>query len=114
MEKEQKFDKTLKKIEGITDKINVIMKNRSIIAIFLIVDGITFLLNPNGSLQEMARSIILLVVLASFSTLLANLSTKIKDMKSIIFKKVIKKLMKVPMKNKIENLWKLKIILMKD
>lgn len=65
------------------------MRNRLIIAIFLIIDGITFMLNPNGSLSEMARSIIILVLLASFSTLITNLSTKTKDRKSIITSIVI-------------------------
>ena len=57
MSKKVNFDDTIKKVEGVSDKVNIIMRNRLIIAIFLIVDGITFMLNPNGSLAGMARSI---------------------------------------------------------
>lgn len=89
MLKKLNFDNTIKKVETVSDKINIIMRNRLIIAIFLIIDGITFMLNPNGSLSEMARSIIILVLLASFSTLITNLSTKTKDRKSIITSIVI-------------------------
>ena len=84
MLKKLNYDDSIKKVEYISDKVNVIMRNRLIIAIFLIVDGITFMLNPNGSLAEMARSIIILVLLASFSTFLINLSAKTKDIKSIV------------------------------
>ena len=65
------------------------MQNRLIIAIFLIADGITFILNPNNSLAQMARSIIILVLLAAFSTLIANLTAKTKNKKSIIISIII-------------------------
>lgn len=84
MVKKINFDSTIKKMEGISDKVNILMRNKLIIAIFLIVDGIIFILNPNSSLAEMSRAIILLVFFASLSTLLANLSAKPKDIKSII------------------------------
>ena len=89
MAKKINFDREIKKLENISNKINIIMKNNLIIALFLIVDGITFLLNPNGSLERMSRSIIILVLLASFSTLVANLSLKTKDIKTIIISIII-------------------------
>lgn len=89
MAKKVNFDNTVKKMEGLSDKINILMRNKLIIAIFLIVDGITFVLNPNSSLAEMSRAIIILVLLASLSTLLANLSVKPRDIKSIIISLII-------------------------
>ena len=78
------FDKTIKKVENVSNKVDIIMRNRLIIAFFLIVDGITFLLNPDTTLAGMAKNIILLMLLASFSILIANLSVKTKDAKTII------------------------------
>ena len=46
MLKKLNFDNTIKKIENISNDVAVIMRNRLIIAIFLIVDGITFICNP--------------------------------------------------------------------
>lgn len=83
------FDNTIKKAENISNKVDVIMRNKLIIAIFLIVDGITFLMNPNNSLADMARNVILLVLLASASTLITNIASKTKDLKSIIISIVI-------------------------
>lgn len=83
------FDNTIKKVEGISNKVDIIMRNRLIIAFFLIVDGITFLLNPDTTLEGMARNIILLVLLAAFSVLIANLASKTKDRKTIIISIII-------------------------
>lgn len=84
MAKKLNFDNTIKKVENISNKVDIIMKNRLIIAIFLIVDGITFILNPSASLIGMTRNIIIFVLLASFSSLITNISSKTKDIKSII------------------------------
>lgn len=89
MLKKLNFDNTIKKIENISNDIAVIMRNRLIIAIFLIVDGITFICNPNASLTGMTRNIIIFVLLASFSTLITNIYSKTKDIKSIIISIVI-------------------------
>ena len=78
------LDSTIKKVVDISNKANIIMRNRIIIAIFLIVDGITFILNPSASIIGMTRNIIKFVLLASFSSLITNISSKSKDMKSII------------------------------
>ena len=84
MVKKTNFDSTIKKAEVILSKVNIIMQNRLIIALFLIIDGITFILNPNGSLAGMARNVIILVLLASFSILVANICSKTKDVKTIV------------------------------
>ena len=89
MLKKLNFDSAIKKVENITNKADVIMRNKLIIAIFLIVDGITFILNPNASLAGMARNIIIIVLLASFSILITNICSKPRDMKSIIISAVI-------------------------
>lgn len=81
--KQPNLDRTLKKVEGISNKVNAIMRNRLIIAILLIVDGVTFLLNPDTTLPEMAKNIILLVLLAAASVLVANLAIKPRDRKTI-------------------------------
>lgn len=89
MLKKMNFDSTMKKVENISNKVDVIMRNRLIIAIFLIVDGITFIFNSNASLTGMARNIIIIVLVASFSTLSTNICSKTKDKKSIIISIVI-------------------------
>lgn len=89
MLKKLNFDSTIKKVENISNKADVIMRNKLIIAIFLIVDGITFIMNPNNSLAEMARNIIIIALLASFSTMITNIASKTKDTKSIIMSIVI-------------------------
>lgn len=83
------FDKTIKKVEGISNTVDIIMRNRLIVAFFLIVDGITFLLNPDTTLAGMAKNIILLILLAAFSVLITNLAAKTKDVKTIIISIVI-------------------------
>lgn len=87
--KELDFDNTMKKVEGISNKVDVIMRNRLIIAFFLIVDGVTFILNPNTTLSGMAKNIILLIIFAAGSVLIANLAVKTKDLKTIIISLLI-------------------------
>ena len=83
MSKKSKFDKIIKKIEKISSKVDIIMRNRLIVAFFLILDGVTFLLNPDTTLSEMARNIIFLILLAAFSVFITNLAAKTKDLKTI-------------------------------
>ena len=77
------FNNTIKKVENISNKVDIIMRNRLIIAFFLIVDGITFILNPDTTLNGMAQNIILILILAATSVLIANLATKVKDKRTI-------------------------------
>ena len=77
-------DKIIKKIEDISSKVDIIMRNGLIIAFFLIVDGITFILNPDTTLSGMAQNIILLILFAAFSVLITNLAAKTRDKKTII------------------------------
>lgn len=83
------FDKTIKKVENISSKIDIIMRNGLVIAFFLIVDGITFILNPNTTLPEMARNIILLIIVAASSILITNLASKTRDKKTTIISMII-------------------------
>ena len=78
------FDRAIKKIENISSKVDIIMRNKLIIALFLIMDGITFVLNPDTTLPGMARNIIFLIFLASFSVFITNFSAKEKDKKTIL------------------------------
>ena len=78
------FDEAKIKIEDMSNKINIIMRNRLIIAILLIVDGINFILNPNGSMRDMARGIAFVVLIGSFTLLITNLFSKNKSIKTII------------------------------
>lgn len=83
------FDETVKKVEGMAGKVDIIMRNRLIIAFFLIVDGITFILNPDTTLAGMAQNIMLIIIFAAASVLLANLAAKKKDVKTIVISIVI-------------------------
>ena len=82
-------EETAKKIEAISNTINVIMQNRLIIAFLFVADGVTFILNPDTTLPEMAKSIILLILLAAVSVLATNLAAKVKDRKTIAISIVV-------------------------
>ncbi|MDO4526520.1 MAG: hypothetical protein Q4B87_00280 [Candidatus Saccharibacteria bacterium] len=84
MAKKIDLEKAAEKVEGISNTVDLIMRNRLIIAVFLIVDGVTFLLNPNTTLSGMAQNIILLALLAALSIFLTNLASKKKDTKTIL------------------------------
>ena len=89
MPKKLDFDSAIKKVENISNKVDIIMRNGLIVAFFLIVDGITFILNPDTTLPEMAKNIILLVLLASVSVLITNLAAKTRDAKTIAISAII-------------------------
>ncbi len=78
------FDEAKKKVEDMSNKINILMSNRLIIAILLIVDGINFILNPNGSMRDLARGVAFVVLLGSFSLLITNLFSKNKNIKTLV------------------------------
>ena len=80
-EKEQK--KITEKIEDTSKKIDSIMHNRLIIAIFMILDGINFILNPVQSVEMMAQTIACFAFIASGASLITNIKNR--DTKSIIF-----------------------------
>ena len=89
MAKKIDFDETAKKIEGVANTVDIIMKNRLIIAVFLIVDGITFLQNPDTTLNGMAQNIILLALLATFTVFITSVASKVKDVKTIVISALI-------------------------
>lgn len=87
--KKSNLDNTAKAVEDISNKVDIIVRNRLVIAILLMVDGITFILNPNSTLGEMAKNIIILVLFAAFSIFITNLVSKTKDVKTIVISLVI-------------------------
>lgn len=89
MAKKIDFDETAKKIEGVANTVDIIMKNRLIIAVFLIVDGITFLQNPDTTLNGMAQNIILLALLATFTVFITSVASKVKDVRTIVISALI-------------------------
>lgn len=74
----------LEKTEIISNKIDVIMRNRLIIAVLLIIDGINFIVHPNNSMRDIARSVSLFVFIASITLLANNIFSKEKSVKSAI------------------------------
>ncbi|MBQ8984561.1 hypothetical protein IJ098_01735 [Candidatus Saccharibacteria bacterium] len=84
MSKKNNLDDTAKKVEDISGKVNIIMRNRLIIAIFLMIDGITFITNPDNTMGEMAKSIIMILLFATLTVLITNLVSKTKDIKTIV------------------------------
>ena len=89
MSKKLNLDKTAKTVEDLSKKVDVITRNRLVIAIFLIVDGITFLLNPDTTLGGMAQNIILIMLLATLSVFLTSLASKTKDIKTIVISLIV-------------------------
>lgn len=84
MRKKITLEKLFKKIEKFAEKAKVLMQNRLVIAIFLIVDGITIVFNPNAPLTRIARSVILIIILSAISSLMSELYAKKKNIISII------------------------------
>ena len=89
MAKKIDWDNAAKKVEGISNTIDIIMRNRLFIAFFLVVDGITFIMNPEATLPEMAKNIMLLVILAAAGILITNLAAKTRDIKTIILSIIV-------------------------
>ena len=89
MSKKLNLDETAKAVEDLSKKVDVITRNRLVIAIFLIVDGITFLLNPDTTLGGMAQNIILIMLLATLSVFLTSLASKTKDIKTIVISLIV-------------------------
>ena len=86
--KNKHFDEVIEKIENTSKKVDVIMRNRLIIASFLIIDGINFILNPTRTISDMARFVALFVFIASATAIITNISAKKKDLKSIIISSI--------------------------
>ena len=77
------LEKAAKKAEGVVNNVTAIMQSGLIIALFLIIDGITFILNPENTLRGMAQNIILIVILAVASIFLTSLFEKPRKRKTI-------------------------------
>ena len=78
------LEKAAEKAEGVVNNVTAIMQSGLIIAFFLIIDGITFILNPENTLRGMAQNIILIVILATASIFLTSVFAKPRKRKTII------------------------------
>lgn len=87
--KGKEMTKISKKIQESAGKIDVIMRNRLIIAIFLIVDGLNFLIFRDDSLTGMATSIAFLVLITSITVLISSVTAIKKDISSIIIALIV-------------------------
>ena len=72
------------KIEKISKSVDILLHNRLIVAIFVMVDGINFIINPKGSLEFMSMMIAFFALLAAGGIIVTNITTKKMDWKSII------------------------------
>lgn len=73
-----------RKLDGLLNQINAIMNSRIVVAGFVILDGVNFIINPFGSMEFMAMIIAGFAIIAAISLLLTNMKTKTKDLKSTI------------------------------
>jgi len=89
MSKKSNSDKLAKKLEVILSKVDIVMRNGLIIALFLIIDGINFILNPEATIEGMARNIILLALIAALSIFVANLTAKTRNRKTVILSAIV-------------------------
>ncbi len=89
MSKKSNSDKLAKKLEVILSKVDIVMRNGLIVALFLIIDGINFILNPEATIEGMARNIILLALIAALSIFVANLTAKTRNKKTVILSAIV-------------------------
>ena len=80
-----KIDKISKNIDYTTKKIDTVMNSRLIIAIFMIVDGIGYIIDNNRTMESMSKGVGESVFLASLTILITNITTNKRDFKSIAF-----------------------------
>lgn len=82
------MDKTkLKRIKENIDftarKIEIMLQNRLILAIFMICDGVCFVINPTSKIEFVARTIALSVIIASCAILINNAKSERKNKRII-------------------------------
>lgn len=80
---ESKSKKIKENIEYKSRKIESIMHNRLFLAIFMIIDGICFIINPEDKMEFTAIFVGLCVFLTASGVLITNIKSKYKDIKSI-------------------------------
>ena len=85
----ENLEKITNQVEDISKKVDSIMHNRLIIAIFMIVDGICFILDPINKMEFIAQTVAWGAILASIAVLATNIKSQKRDMKSIIVAIVI-------------------------
>ena len=76
-------------VEIISKKVYSIMHNRLIIAVFMIVDGICFIIDPTNKMEFTSQMVALSALLASFAVLTTNISSKKRNLKYIILAIII-------------------------
>lgn len=72
------------KLEEASKQLDVLLNNRLVISIFMIVDGVNFIINPRGTTEFMARMIAFFAICASGAIIINNIKNKTKDLKSIV------------------------------
>lgn len=72
------------KVNDASKQVDSIMHNRLIIAILMIVDGISFIIKPMNSMNFMARIVAIYVFGASFALIITNIKSENRDIRSII------------------------------
>ncbi|MBR7174211.1 MAG: hypothetical protein IKD50_07270, partial [Clostridia bacterium] len=63
-------------LEKTVQTIERISQNRLILAIFLVIDGIVFLANPEQPVEEMGRSVAICMALAAGAMIIAKIVAK--------------------------------------
>ena len=86
--KKTDINQLISQIEKTANKVDIIMRNRLVLAILLLVNGISFIVKPNSSIDSMTKGVAVFVILASLTLLTANITAKKKDTKTIILSAV--------------------------
>ena len=76
-------------VESTSKKIDSMMNNRFFLAVFMIIDGICFIINPTDKMEFTAIFVGVCIILASCGVLITNIKSKYKDIKSIIIASVM-------------------------
>ena len=72
------------RIDQTFDWIDLLMRNRTVIAILLLIDGITFVFNPNVGVNGLARGVAFTVVIAAVTILFSAIYEEKKTKKTVI------------------------------
>ena len=84
-----KIKKITENIEYVSQKIDTIMQNRLIIAIFMIVDGICLIIDPIDKMEFIAKVIAFSAILASSTVIITNIKSKARNIKSIVMASIM-------------------------
>ena len=76
--------KIIEKIENIINQLGCMMSSRLFIALFMIIDGISFMINPKSTMRSMAQTVALCAFIASSGILITTIKTDKRNIKTII------------------------------